>query len=1068
MGVPGAPPPMGHQQNPSMSGQGQGQLFPPRQTSSPSNGRLGVTQSVYGRPLSMVPQGSPPSNEPELPSFTQNSPPNAGFTPRDHNRRSSSGTTATTTTITTDHGPPLSDRNVATLPNNFRASVGFPTPSPHLNGQRTPEPDKRTSVDDIAVDSLRARAVPGRSAQSDIGHKSTFSMATNTTFGGWHPSVYDRIVDEEEPSSQPPSPTATASSATGPTMSSARQSPVPPRQPAWPVVPATSQRLTASASSHSVRGDEPPGYAPPAPLALSTAGRPGMLIPINRDTPPLSAVGTGPSFSRGTPPVAMSPVTSSPSRSQLGHGPYPSATQEKDMARLKYEEATRRVASNGSASNGPDTAPAASDIVHGAGYVAAGSAAAVAAGSVAAVAAAALGRSAFRDSYVSNGSHNSGNSAGVSTTAPAAAAPVPASIPNEDPIPYDDLFGAAGSSSAPAAGASSGAPAPASEPFRTAAQEKDDMRKRYENAQTAVARTAGAETPPPGIMSPVMTASPGRADSPPPAASGSSNNNFSPTRSASTVPAAYMTAAQEKDLMRRRFEEAQNAVARSQDSPSGSPEMLSGSQLATAPPVGLGIASGSSPAPPPVTSTPAPAPAAYMSAAEEKDLMRRRFEEAQNRVNRGTSPTGEGSASAAPAPIPVYIASTPTSPSTAATSSKQQSPATYKSAAEEKEEMKLRYERATMGVARAAGESPSGPSDMGMSPAPAPIGPLVPVSNAPVPTEAPIPYDELFGSAGAAGSSSAGPSVPVAAASSPAPYMSAAEEKDMMRRRFEDAQNRVNRVASGQSPTSSNVSPSSATGTVASALRHQTIGPRDEDPIPYDQAVGPSSSGSSSRPPVAAPVVPAAYRSAAEEKEEMRLRYERATMGVARATGATSPPPFASSSPGLMHSSPDSSTYGHSAINRSASERATSPPPPPPADAGGSSRAPPYAAGGGYMSAEAEKDAMRRRYERATGAVASPASVDGHHHNHHGFGSVSGVPKPMRSATASTASTNNISPSSSSSSPFAPRDPRGGPPAVVGAGHKGKARAMTALAPLPDGPPPPLAPRPPREYIERI
>jgi len=267
--------------------------------------------------------------------------------------------------------------------------------------------------------------------------------------------------------------------------------------------------------------------------------------------------------------------------------------------------------------------------------------------------------------------------------------------------------------------------------------------------------------------------------------------------------------------------------------------------------------------PPPLESASPPASSkatAYLSAAEEKEQMKRRFEEASSRVNQvqGSGPRVEepnASGSSARAPVP--------------NASSQ-----YMSAEEEKEQMKKRYEAATAAV----GGSPS--------------------------LDRSAPNGNAQGSG--SGSGAAQPSNPV-----PKPYLSAAEEKEQMRRRFEDATAAVNRQstqpppAQAQSPrqisSGSGVGSGSGSGDgsgskpaaylsaaeekeqmrrrfeeATAAVNRTSTQPRDDPPSidSYPQGQG-SGSGSASQPP-------AAYMSAAEEKEQMRKRFESAQAAVSQ------------------------------------------------------------------------------------------------------------------------------------------------------------------------------------------
>jgi hypothetical protein len=136
-------------------------------------------------------------------------------------------------------------------------------------------------------------------------------------------------------------------------------------------------------------------------------------------------------------------------------------------------------------------------------------------------------------------------------------------------------------------------------PYLSAAEEKEQMCKRFEEATAAVNRQSSGSAPTPTI------------DGPSKAGSGSRSGS-------GTVPAppAFMSAAEEKEQMRKQFESATAAVNRQS---SGPPPAIEGASNAGS---GSGSGSGAAPAPP-----------AFMSAAEEKEQMRKRFESAQAAVN---------------------------------------------------------------------------------------------------------------------------------------------------------------------------------------------------------------------------------------------------------------------------------------------------------------------------------------------------------------------------------------------------------------------------------------------------
>lgn len=588
---------------------------------------------------------------------------------------------------------------------------------------------------------------------------------------------------------------------------------------------------------------------------------------------------------------------------------FASAAQEKDIQRQRYEEAQNRV--GGSSGGGSSyVAPAAAVAgVAGAGLAATGVAAAPGQYPTAA-------QEKDRLRYAA---------AVANRDAAQGSAPPPG--PDEAPISYEELFGsgagsstagpsAAGSSSAaagpsagPSAAGSSSAIPPGAHPaavpgvpaaYMSAAEEKEAMRRRYEDATTRVTRATGV---------PLAT-----SPSPPPSNVGSGSAQ-QPQPQSPAQP--YLSAAEEKELMRKRYEEATNKVARATASDRAQSPEAQQQQSSV--------------------------PAAYMSAAEEKEMMRRRYEEATNRV---ASATGSPAAAVAGGSGPRAGTVSPTPAGSAGSV-----PAAYLSAAEEKELMRKRYEEATNRVASATGSPIAGGSGARagtVSPTPASSVPAAYMTAAEEKEMMRRRYEEATnrvasatGSPAAGGSARDGTVSPTPASSVPAAYMSAAEEKEMMRRRYEEATKRV----------------ASTTGVPVGAVGASDIASGSNGAAhPVSPTTSPGAPGQASGTSGA----PAAYLSAAEEKELMRRRYEEATSRVARATSPSgavpsdAPPAFEDvvGTPPLAHASASGSTVAA----------------PPSAAAGpvaGQSSAP-----AAYMTAAEEKEAMRRRYEEATGRVA--------------------------------------------------------------------------------------------------
>ena len=250
-------------------------------------------------------------------------------------------------------------------------------------------------------------------------------------------------------------------------------------------------------------------------------------------------------------------------------------------------------------------------------------------------------------------------------------------------------------------------------------------------------------------------------------------------------------------------------------------------------------------------SGPSTASKGYMSAAEEKDLMKKRYDEASFRVastqGAGSSSTN-GSSSSAPPPA--------VEPAVAGWSASTSQSKAYLSAAEEKEQMRKRYEVATSRVASIQGSGPSNTTPS-LSSANATAG------TSAAPSDSPPPFD----------SSEAGPSTGVQGAAQPQAYLSAAEEKDQMRKRYQEATSRVSKPQ--------DVSNTSSLGSPIMS-GSSTTGARDMDDNVSANA-GPSetpTTNGSLR----------SYPTAEEEKDQMRKRYQNATAAVERKGAAPALP----------------------------------------------------------------------------------------------------------------------------------------------------------------------------------
>jgi len=290
----------------------------------------------------------------------------------------------------------------------------------------------------------------------------------------------------------------------------------------------------------------------------------------------------------------------------------------------------------------------------------------------------------------------------------------------------------------------------------SAADEKELMRKRYEDATKNVARTQGPSTPGPSVQS-----------------------NSGPSGSSKPPAPAFLSAEQEKDMMRKRYEEATTNVARAQG---GGPSTAASAASTPPPPIDGPSGSGG-----------AQSAQKYLSAEQEKDLMKKRYEEATNRVSRTREPISP------PPPIEVAGGSNGVAPK----------PVPYMSAEQEKDMMRRRYEEATQRVSKVQGVGLStNPSDL-----PPPINAPSGSSSAPLQpyllaqdekeskqkryeeatsTVTPSPYSNSSDLTAtdppiASGSRALPPQGPL----SQKGYMSAAEEKDLMKKRYEEATSRV-------------------------------------------------------------------------------------------------------------------------------------------------------------------------------------------------------------------------------------------------------------------------------------
>ncbi|WWC91572.1 uncharacterized protein L201_006518 [Kwoniella dendrophila CBS 6074] len=478
----------------------------------------------------------------------------------------------------------------------------------------------------------------------------------------------------------------------------------------------------------------------------------------------------------------------------------------------------------------------------------------------------------------------------------------------------------------------------------------------------------------------------------------------------------------EKEQMKR-FYAAQDAVSRAQGPSQGLTTNLDQTSNTNTPNRSIDVGSSSQPSKTsgnqnvrndnlqsPNNSPVQPRQSAYMSAAEEKEQMRKRFEEAQGRVNAAANrPEGSNS----------EVRNANQQPSNASPNRLRQT--SYLSAAEEKEQMRKRFEEAQSKVNSAANRAEGGSN---------PNQALQPSQTSyPSAAEEKEQMRKRFeeatnrvqsaSSTAEGGSSSAGnfiqqpPATASHIASRQSTYPTAAEEKEQMRRRFEDAQNRVAR-AQGQgvqsspsaglpgydSVTSSASSPPSTSSRGFYNGYPSAVDEKDQmkrlfneaqdrvtrasSQSPTTEKSGSGFSKVSSQTPGSSPLRSKANAAGyPNEKEQMRLFYEAQDRVAQASSGSNN----VNGTPLRFANNNNASTSSQS-DNRQISS--SSPPPanilappvespsvfedqPQASSSSSSSRVnttnPNNTSNGGYLSAEQEKDLMRKRYEQATSAV---------------------------------------------------------------------------------------------------
>ena len=325
---------------------------------------------------------------------------------------------------------------------------------------------------------------------------------------------------------------------------------------------------------------------------------------------------------------------------------------------------------------------------------------------------------------------------------------------------------------------------PTSAAYMSAADEKEQQRLRFENAQNRVVSSGRSQ--PGSLTSPLA----------------------GPSEAPTVAPVAttgFPSASDEKAQQRRLFEEAQNRVvsAGRKSAPSSFPDGLTSpingesthetvpnSNTPVSPHSSLSPGDGSSHVNP--ASDPSSAPSGDGDAMHEKEQMRRYYD-AQDKV-------AQASSQPRPAVSPPLSPQAGTSAPNTSDSSFSRAPSTSAGPVNEKEQMR-RYYEAMERVQRASGAGPGSMTGF------AAVASALP----------PIHYSPPRADSSASASTS----------TSSNGFMSAADEKAMMRKRFDDAQNATQRnvTPSSQPTTASRI----ATRSVSS-MSSSPGSPLDRDP----------------------------------------------------------------------------------------------------------------------------------------------------------------------------------------------------------------------------------------------
>ena len=416
---------------------------------------------------------------------------------------------------------------------------------------------------------------------------------------------------------------------TDPSIAPSRSSTTASRRPPGNWAPAEHEKLrlynearsraVAVQSATGVRLDiiglddsAPPEYAPPLPAQPAEDYKaPSRPVSMYTVSPNMSLPGSPEAGPPASPP--------GPSMSAA----YSSATNGKEEPHRRFEEAQSRMISPAPDGQSTPTSPVAgpSELPQSAGTIGLGLP-----GFTSAAEEKEQQRRRFEDAQNRVVSAGRGT---VPSSPTAGSSPISSDngAPNDDPVPYDSIFPPA--SSSPGAGPSKAVPIAQ---IDGGLSEKEQMRRYYE-AQDRVAQAKLQPAPAidvPPSSSTIVSAPTTISRS----ASAAATNDATPS-SSSISPSALdqkkLPPMNEKEQMRRYYE-AMERVRRASGSTSGS--AVNTEVIATAPSIET------PPKPGPSASAPSRSNG-YLSAADEKALMQKRFDEAQAAVQRNSTASSQ-------------------------------------------------------------------------------------------------------------------------------------------------------------------------------------------------------------------------------------------------------------------------------------------------------------------------------------------------------------------------------------------------------------------------------------------